>query len=98
VFAAAANEVPTTEVLPTPAGFDAELAFAAAEDVAPTTKVLPTTGALGGKFAFAAMDVVPNTDGLHTPAGCPEFPAPSSVCGKCRRVRLSLTFAISKEN
>jgi hypothetical protein len=97
VFAAAADEVPTTEVLPTPAGFDAELAFAAVEDV-PTTKVLPTTGALGGKFAFAAMDVVANTDGLHTPEGCPEFPAPSSVCGKRRRVRLSLTFAISKEN
>jgi hypothetical protein len=97
VFVAAADEVPTTEALPTPTGFDEELAFAAAEDV-PATIVLPTTGALGGKFVFSAMDVVPSTDGLHTPADCPEFPAPSSVCGKRRRVRLSLTFAIFKGN
>jgi hypothetical protein len=62
----------------------------------PATQVLPTPGALGGKFAFAAVVVVPGTDGLDTTAGCPGFPAPSSVCGNRRRVHLSLTFVISR--
>jgi hypothetical protein len=63
---------------------------------------LTAAAAFGAVVPIGKDDEVPGQDilaaraVLAAPAGCTEFPAPSSFSGKHRRVRLSFNFVISR--
>jgi hypothetical protein len=71
-------------------GFGATFAFGTEVEVPGTEDEVPGTPTLTAATVLAATAV------LAAAAGCTEFPAPSSLSGKRRHVRLSFNFVISR--